>query len=117
MSLSERFQNPKDEANKSAKLIGLGVLALVFSNVFLRFLRMTGQKLGPLNLIIVMISGLAEFLAAFLMLAGTVLGFHAIYRLRKLRESWGFAWVSIIALPLMLLLILIILMGITYKGP
>jgi hypothetical protein len=117
MNLSEHFPNPKDEAKKSAKLIGLGVLTLICSLAFLFFF--LGIFKGPwlLSLIIIVISGTAEFSAAFLMLVGTIFGFHAIYRLIKLRESWGFAWVSIIALPLILLLILILLAGITYKGP
>ncbi len=123
MSLSGRFPNPKDEARKAAKLIFFGVLSLVFvlvvSFVYLYFLKVmhSKAKTGPLFLIIIGIGGLSNILATFLILAGTVLGFHAIYRLIKLRESWGLAWVSIIALPLMILLLLIMLAGFFYRGP
>lgn len=120
MNLSERFKNPKDEANKSAKFIGLGVLALLFSLVvffaYIYFLKFTNGKAGgTLFLIQVVISGLSSILATFLMLAGTVLGFHSVHSLRKQRERLGLAWVSIFILPLTLLLLLMML--VPYHGP
>jgi hypothetical protein len=120
MNLSERFKNPKDEASKSAKFIGLGILSILSSLVvffaYIYFLKFTNGKAGgTIFLIQVVISGLGSILATFLMLVGTVLGFHSVYRLKKQRERLGLAWVSIFLLPLTLLLLLMIL--VPYHGP
>lgn len=112
------YDTLKDEAKTSAILIGRGVLAFLIPFIFPiyllpsllpRFIEPNNQIIMVLTIIFVIIS----IAGGYMILAGTGLGIHAIYRLTRLRESWGFAWVSIIALPLELIIWFV---GNTYNG-
>jgi len=112
------YDTPKDEAKTSAILIGRGVLAFLLPIVFPKYL--LAKFLGPNNpiiMVLIMILGVVSIAGGYMILAGTGLGLHAIYRLTRLKEKWGFAWISLIALPLTLMILALWFMGIIYKGP
>jgi hypothetical protein len=111
------YETPRDEARTSAILIGRGILVLVISFGLPFLLGIT--KLGPFIPVTaaILIYGVGEFAGLAMIFAGTWLGFHATYRLLKARERLGFAWVTIVVLPLPLFLALFVFLAITYKGP
>lgn len=111
------YDTPRDEAKTSAILIGRGILALVIAFGSPWFLWILKGGPNYLDIIIILIIGGALFGGLAMMLSGTWLGFHSIYRLWKLKERLGYAWVSIIALPVTLILVLFFFIAITYRGP
>jgi hypothetical protein len=102
------YKIPKDEARISAILIGRGVVALVIGFKFPGYLvANTFGKDSPMMTVMVAVMMVIILAGQLMLLAGTGLGYHALYRLTRSREPWGYAWVSIIALPLAALLILL----------
>jgi hypothetical protein len=102
------YETPKDEARTSAILSGRGVVALVIGFKFPGYLvANTFGKDSPMMTVMVAVMMVIILVGQLMLLVGTGLGYHAIYRLIRLKESWGYAWVSIIALPLVALLILL----------
>jgi len=102
------YKEPKDEARTSAILIGRGAVAFIIgfklpghlvANIF--------GKDSPMMTVMVAVMMVLISAGQLMLLAGTGLGFHAIYRLTRMNEPWGYAWISVIGLPLAALLILL----------
>ena len=102
------YKEPKDEARTSAILIGRGMVALIIGLKFPGYLvANTFSKDSPMMTVMVAVMMVVIFAGELMLLAGTGLGYHAIYRLTRMKEPWGYAWASVIGLPLVALLILL----------
>jgi hypothetical protein len=102
------YEDPKDEARTSAILIGRGAVALILGLKFPGYLvANTFGKNSPMMTVMIVVMMALMLAGELMLLAGTGLGFHAIYRLTRMKEPWGYAWASVIGLPLAALLILL----------
>jgi hypothetical protein len=111
------YEKPRDEANTSAILIGRGFLAIGIPIIFPTSL--LAKFFGPgsaIVYVVTMVLIVSSIAGGYMILSGTGLGLHAIYRLTRLKEKWGLAWISLLGLPFALLFIAFWLVAITYRG-
>jgi len=109
-------QSLEQKLVKSAKLVGVGFVLLVIGcSALLIF----GRKFAGSSsfLVIVLIGGFCNLAATPLLLLGAIRGIYFSVRLGMQRKAKAFSLLFIAVLPLAIILLLVAIAGITYKGP